>query len=90
MTSLLIKDGIDTLIVTGGTTSGCVRATVVDGASYHYHVLVVEDAVFDRIQISNKVNLLDMRMKYADMISTDDVVKYISGLDQMQAERIKA
>ena len=59
----------DTLIVAGTSTSGCVRATVVDAFSYNYRVFVVEDGVFDRGEISHKVNLFDMQAKYADVES---------------------
>ena len=77
MISLLVRDHVDTLIVMGGTTSGCVRATVVDASSYHLNVLVVSDAVFDRIQISQAVNLFDMKLKYADIISSRNIIKYL-------------
>jgi maleamate amidohydrolase len=80
MVSQMIKDGIDTLIITGGTTSGCVRATIVDGASYHFRNILVSDGVFDRIKISNIVNIFDMRMKYADVASTEDVLNYLRSI----------
>ncbi len=64
---LLRSLGVDTLIVTGFVTSGCIRATVVDAASYNYNVVVPEECVDDRIRVSHKVNLLDMDLKYADV-----------------------
>lgn len=69
--------GIDTLIVTGFVTAGCIRATVVDAASYNYNVIVPQECVGDRVQISHKVNLLDMDLKYADVMPTDDVATWI-------------
>lgn len=78
--SYLVNLGADTLIITGGTTSGCVRATAVDAASYGYKVAVVEDCVFDRIPISHKASLLDLWMKYADIISSDEALKYFDTL----------
>lgn len=60
---------VDTLVVCGETTSGCVRATVVDGRTNLFKVLVVEDAVFDRHQASHAINLFDMHQKYADVLS---------------------
>lgn len=78
--SHLVALGIDTLIVTGCTTSGCVRATVVDGFSSNYAVLVVEDCSFDRGQLSHAVNLFDMNQKYANVVSLADAKKYISSL----------
>jgi maleamate amidohydrolase len=68
---------VDTLIVTGATTSGCVRATVVDAFSYGFRVIVPEDAVYDRGEVSHAVNLFDMKSKYADVISTDETVSKI-------------
>jgi maleamate amidohydrolase len=59
---------MDTLPVTGTTTSGCVRATVVDAFSYNFKVAVVEECVFDRGQASHKINLFDMQAKYADVV----------------------
>ena len=63
----LTELGVDSLIVGGGTTSGCVRATVVDAFSHDYRVTVVEDAVFDRVELSHTAALLDMEHKYADV-----------------------
>lgn len=77
LVSILNYLGIDTLIVTGMVTSGCVRATVVDAFSYNYRVIVPEECVADRSQISHKVNLFDMDMKYADVMKLDDVIANI-------------
>jgi maleamate amidohydrolase len=77
---LLVADRIDTLIVTGGTTSGCVRATVVDGFSHNLAVIVVEDGVFDRGELSHAVNLFDMDQKYADVLPGSDVVAWLGEL----------
>ena len=62
----LIDKRIDTVIVTGCTTSGCVRATVVDAFSNGFITFVVEDCVFDRSRLSHAVNLFDMDQKYGD------------------------
>lgn len=72
--------GIDTLLVTGESTSGCVRATVVDAASYRFHVQVVEDCVFDRHEACHAINLFDMNQKYADVISVGAAKDYLRGL----------
>jgi maleamate amidohydrolase len=71
--------GCDSLIVTGGATSGCVRATVVDAFSANYRVAVVADGCFDRNQTSHAVSLVDMSAKYADIVSTDEVLAWLSG-----------
>jgi nicotinamidase-related amidase len=78
--SILIKLRGDTLIVAGGTTSGCVRATCVDAISRNFDVAVVEDCVYDRISVSHKVALLDLWMKYCDVISHQEAVQYINAL----------
>ena len=74
LASYLINTGADTLVVTGCSTSGCVRGTVVDGFAYNYRVLVPEDGVFDRSEVSHAVNLFDMSEKYADVMPTDEVL----------------
>ncbi|MGP4014538.1 isochorismatase family protein [Saccharopolyspora sp. 5N708] len=61
---------VDTLIVTGTTTSGCVRATAVDGASHGYRVLVAEDACFDRSPFAHAANLFDIQMKYGSVVDS--------------------
>lgn len=70
--------GVDTLIVAGETTSGCVRASVVDAYSHGFHVAVVEEATFDRSALCHKVNLFDMHLKYASVLHLDDVLGYIT------------
>ena len=77
LASLLVKDRIDTVLVMGGTTSGCVRATVVDAASYHFRVGLISDAIFDRISISNLVNIFYMKLKYEDVLTTEDALSYL-------------
>lgn len=66
--------GVDSLVVTGLTTSGCVRATVVDGLQYDYQVVVAREAVGDRNSDAHRANLHDMHAKYADVMSVDDIV----------------
>jgi len=78
--SMLNELHADTLIVTGTTTSGCVRASVIDAFSYNLKVSVVEECVFDRGQASHKVSLFDMAMKYADVIPLKETIAYIRGL----------
>jgi maleamate amidohydrolase len=78
--SLLTLLGADSLIVTGGTTSGCVRATVVDAFSRNYKVAVVEEACFDRAQASHALSLCDMHAKYADIIKLSDAIAFMQSL----------
>ena len=71
----------DSLILTGSTTSGCVRATAVDALSYDVRVTIPHEATFDRSVLSHKVALMDLHMKYVDVTDTDDVVGYLGGLE---------
>ncbi|MEP5567257.1 MAG: isochorismatase family protein [Halioglobus sp.] len=72
--SQLKASGVDSLVVTGLTTSGCVRATVVDGLQYDYQVVVPREAVGDRNNEAHDANLFDMQAKYADVWSLAEVV----------------
>ena len=83
LASYLINAGADTLVVTGCSTSGCVRGTVVDGFAYNYRVLVPEDAVFDRSEVSHAVNLFDMSEKYADVMPTNDALTALRSIRKM-------
>jgi len=78
--SYLIDRQIDTLIVTGGSTCNCVRATVFDAFSYNFRAIVPSDAVFDRMPISQAINLFDMNRCSADVVETGDVLDYLAGL----------
>ena len=71
---------VDTLLVCGCTTSGCVRASVVDAIANNYKVIVIEECTFDRGEVSHKVNLFDMNAKYADVVSISEVRDYITRL----------
>lgn len=71
--SYLIQRRVDTLVVTGCTTSGCVRASVVDAFSYNFRVAVPYDGVYDRAESVHAVNLFDMAQKYADVMSTEQL-----------------
>jgi len=79
--SFLNDLGADSLIVVGTTTSGCVRATVIDAFSQNLHVAVVEEGCFDRSQASHAVNLCDMNAKYADVIPAAEALAFIKSLD---------
>jgi maleamate amidohydrolase len=72
--SLLIWHGVDTIVVTGGSTSGCVRATVVDGLSRGYRCIVPEECVADKHESPHFANLYDMALKYADVVGVAEVI----------------
>jgi nicotinamidase-related amidase len=76
----LISQRVDSLIICGGTTSGCVYATAVDGFSNNFIVSVVADASFDRIQTPHWVFLLDVDLKYGDVVTTAAAVEYLKAL----------
>lgn len=71
--------GVDTLIVAGESTSGCVRATVVDACSYRFRVIVPEECTFDRHEATHAMNLFDMDQKYADVLPLAEVLDYLEG-----------
>jgi maleamate amidohydrolase len=80
LASYLIDLGADTLLVTGCTTSGCVRGSVVDGFAYNFKVVVPHDAVYDRSGVSHAVNLFDMASKYADVMTTEECLAALQPL----------
>lgn len=80
LTSYLIDMGVDSLIVTGCTTSGCVRASAMDAFAYNFRVAVVEDCVYDRSATAHAVNLFDIQAKYGDVIALDAALGYLGGL----------
>ena len=79
----LTQQGINSLLVCGESTSGCVRASVVDGYSYGFHMVVVEECCFDRSMLSHKVNLFDLHHKYADVMHVDEVVSHLRQLKEV-------
>lgn len=77
---MLTASGIDTLIVTGCSTSGCVRATVVDGMQHGFRVMVPRECVADRAPEPHEANLFDIDSKYGDVVSAAEVEAYLSNL----------
>jgi len=80
LVSHLIDLGVDTLVVTGCTTSGCVRGSVVDAFAYNFRVLVPSDCVYDRSATSHAVNLFDMASKYADVGTSREIIDKLAPL----------
>jgi nicotinamidase-related amidase len=78
LASLLASAGADTVVVTGASTSGCVRATALDALQHGYRVLVPREAVGDRNPAAHEANLYDLDTKYADVVSVEDVLASIS------------
>jgi maleamate amidohydrolase len=71
LTTYLVRNGVDTLIFCGVSTSGCVRASVVDSTSHGYPTFVVADCCFDRSEYAHTANLFDMHAKYASVVTLD-------------------
>lgn len=88
--SMLVSQGIDTLILTGCATSGCVRATAIDGISNGYRVVVPREAVGDRAQGPHEANLFDMAAKMADVIPLAEAIDYVDGLPASRGSRVGA
>lgn len=80
MCSHLIDKQVDTVVVAGCTTSGCVRGTVVDAFSLNFKVAVPQECVYDRSITSHKVNLFDLGQKYADVMPTADLITQLRAI----------
>jgi maleamate amidohydrolase len=76
----LVQQGADTVVVTGCTTSGCVRATVVDAMQNNFRTIVARDCVGDRAMGPHEANLFDMGQKYADLLDRDEIIAELSKL----------
>ena len=75
---MLTSQGVDTLIVTGCSTSGCIRATAVDGMQYGFRVIVPRECVGDRHPAPHEANLFDIDSKYGDVVSKAEVMEYLA------------
>ena len=75
--AILVSQGVDSVILCGATTSGCIRATAVDLLQYGYPTLVPRECVADRAQAPHEANLFDIDAKYADVVPLDDVLEYV-------------
>ena len=80
LAATLTANGIDTLIITGVSTSGCVRATCVDAIQHGFIPIVVRDACGDRHEAPHEANLFDMNAKYGDVVGEQDVLEYLEAL----------
>ncbi|WP_142861071.1 isochorismatase family protein [Salinigranum halophilum] len=81
LASMLVAWGVDTVVVTGCTTSGCIRATVVDACAHGYRTIVPGEAVGDRAPEPHESNVFDMDAKYADVRPVGEVADYLRGAD---------
>lgn len=81
LASMLASQGVDTVIVTGCTTSGCVRATALDALQHGYRVVVPRECVGDRSETAHEANLYDIQTKYGDVVSVLHTRDYLSKLN---------
>jgi maleamate amidohydrolase len=86
LSSALTAAGVDTLIVTGATTSGCVRATAVDALQYGFRPVVPREAVGDRNPDAHEANLYDVDAKYDDVVSVEETLKYLEEVSVVRTE----
>jgi maleamate amidohydrolase len=78
--SILVSQGVDTIVLCGATTSGCIRATAIDLLQYGYPTLVPRECVGDRAQEPHEANLVDIQAKYADVVSVEDALSYLESV----------
>jgi nicotinamidase-related amidase len=80
LASVLVSQGVDTVILCGATTSGCVRATAVDLLQNGWPAMVPRDCVGDRAQAPHEANLFDIQAKYGDVVSLEDALEYVASV----------
>jgi maleamate amidohydrolase len=80
LVSHLLGHGVDTLLITGCSTSACVRATATDAKSYHLKPIIIRDAVQDRSEIAHEWTLFDIQARFADVVSVEETVSYLNAL----------
>ena len=80
LASILVSQNVDTVILCGATTSGCIRATAIDLLQYGYPTLVPRECVGDRAPDPHEANLVDIQAKYADVVSLEDTLAYLARL----------
>jgi maleamate amidohydrolase len=80
LASILVSQGIDSIVLCGATTSGCIRATAIDLLQYGFPALVPRECVGDRAQAPHDANLFDIQAKYADVVSLDDALAYVESV----------
>jgi maleamate amidohydrolase len=80
LAAILISQGVDTVILCGATTSGCIRATAVDLLQHGFPTLVPRECVGDRAEAPHEANLFDIQAKYADVVSVEDALEYLESV----------
>jgi nicotinamidase-related amidase len=83
--SILVSQGVDTIVMCGATTSGCIRATAIDLLQYGYPTLVPRECVADRAQEPHEANLVDIQAKYADVVSVEEALTYVESVSRRRS-----
>lgn len=81
LSTMLRAEGVDTVVVTGVSTSGCVRATVVDASSHGFHVIVPREAVGDRLESAHEASLFDIDFKYGDVVPLEEAREHLANVN---------
>jgi maleamate amidohydrolase len=89
LASVLISQGVDTVVLCGATTSGCIRASAVDLLQYGYPTLVPRECVGDRAEEPHGANLVDIQAKYADVVSVEEALSYLEGIAREVGASVK-
>lgn len=87
LAAMLTSLGIDTILLTGCSTSGCIRATAVDGMQYGFRVIVPQECVGDRHAQPHEANLFDINSKYGDVVNKQDVMTYLQQLPDVEEQQ---
>jgi maleamate amidohydrolase len=85
LASILVSQGVDSVVLCGATTSGCIRATAVDLLQYGWPTIVPRECVADRAQAPHEANLFDIQAKYADVVPVEDALAYLESVPSSAA-----
>jgi maleamate amidohydrolase len=88
--SILVSQGVDTVVLCGATTSGCIRATAIDLLQYGYPTLVPRECVGDRAEEPHGANLVDIQAKYADVVSVEEALSYLERIAREVSASVKS
>ncbi len=89
LTSILVSQGVDTVVMCGATTSGCIRATAIDLLQYGYPTVVPRECVGDRAQEPHDANLVDIQAKYANVVPVEEALAYIESVSRKSAASVR-
>jgi maleamate amidohydrolase len=87
LAAILVAQRVDTVVLCGATTSGCIRATAIDLCQYGFPTLVPRECVGDRAEAPHEANLFDIDAKYADVVSLEQALEYLRGVSALPATR---